>query len=357
MAFCPNCGTEYEVLPARCQCGNLLGSPATGPLNPPIGAIPEPPAVRFDFSGEGGALLLLYAKLAVFSIFTLGVYSFWGRTEIRRYLWSNLKFSGKPFTYHGTGKELLLGWITLVALLAVLYGSSFAALTYLGKSAGLGISIVFTLLLAMLLPFAIHGAIRYRWSRTSWQGRRFAYRGDLMRLAIVFWSGLLLTVVTLSIYLPFFLANMRRQVVDNTWYGGQKFRFSGDGKDLLWPYVKFLLLFFPTLTLYRFWFQAKLGNYSWDQTSFAGSPFRSALSGDGLLILTITNAILTFCTLGIGYPWAICRQVSYITENLQLTALPRVQLTEQPDASDSAFGDTLGNALGTDAGIDAGFGL
>ncbi len=357
MAFCPNCGTQYEVLPARCQCGNLFGSPTAEPLHPPIAEIPAPGAARFEFSGEGGTLLLLYFKLVVYSIFTLGIYSFWGRTEIRRYLWSNLKFSGKPFEYHGTGKELLLGWLMLIALLGVLYGSSFAAIFYLGKSAGPEISILFALLLALLVPFAIHGALRYRWSRTSWQGRRFAYRGDLMRLAIVFWSGLLLTVVTLSIYLPFFLANMRRQVVDNTWYGGQQFRFSGDGKELLWPYVKFLLLFLPTFTLYRFWFQAKLGNYSWNETSFAGSPFRSTLSGDGLLILTITNAILTFCTLGIGYPWAVCRQVSYVAENLQLTALPRVQLVEQPGGADSAFGDTLGNVLGTDAGIDAGFGL
>ena len=357
MAFCPNCGTEYEVLPVRCRCGNLFGSSTAGFLNPPIPEIPAPSAVRFEFSGEGATLLLLYAKLIVFSIFTLGMYSFWGRTAIRRYFWSNLKFAGKPFEYHGTGKELLHGWLMLMAVVAGMYGSSMVAAIYLGESAGLEIFLVFALLLSMLVPLAIHGAIRYRWSRTSWQGRRFAYRGKLMRMAIVFWSGLLLTVVTLSLYLPFFLANLRRQVADNTWYGGQQFRFSGDGKDLLWPYVKFLLLFLPTFTIYRFWFQAKMGNYNWNETRFAGMPFRSTLSGSGLLILTITNAILTFFTLGIGYPWAICRQVRYVAQNLQLTALPRVQLVEQPGGSDSAFGDTLGGAIGTGAGIDAGFGL
>ena len=101
----------------------------------------------------------------------------------------------------------------------------------------------------------------------------------------------------------------------------------------------------------------KLGNFNWQNTKFAGVPFRSALSGDGLLILTFTNAILTVFTLGIGLPWAVCRQLRYLTENLQLEQLPRVQLLAQEATASSAFGDTLGEALGTDAGIDAGFGL
>ena len=351
MAYCPNCGTEYESTPLRCKCGYLF-SPEGAPV------LPVPELGRFDFTGDGATLLALYLKLIFFSIFTLGVYSFWGRVAIRQYLWSQIRLAGQPFAFYGTGKEMFLGWLKLMGILILFYGSAAVALIYLGEQTASGmVGLILILGFALLAPLALHGAIRYRWSRTSWQGRRFAYRGDFWKLAAIVWMGLLLTAISLSLYLPIFITNLRRYVVENTWFGGQQFEFSGDGKQLLWPYVKFLLLLIPTLTLYRFWFDAKLGNFNWQNTKFAGVPFRSALSGDGLLIPTFTNAILTVFTLGIGLPWAVCRQLRYLTENLQLEQLPRVQLLAQEATASSAFGDTLGEALGTDAGIDAGFGL
>jgi len=319
---------------------------------------PAPEPGRFDFTGDGATLLVLYLKLIFFSIFTLGIYSFWGRVAVRQYLWSQIRLAGQPFAFHGTGKEMFLGWLKLMGVVILFYGSAGLALVIFGEREASGIiGLVIVLGFALLAPLALHGAIRYRWGRTSWQGRRFAYRGDFWKLTTMVWTGLFLTAISLSLYLPIFITNLRRYVVENTWFGGQQFEFRGDGKDLLWPYVKLLLLFFPTLTLYRFWYAAKVGNFNWQHTKFAGVPFRSTLSGDGLLILTFTNALLTVFTFGIGLPWAVCRQLRYVTENLQLEQLPRVQLLAQAATAGSAFGDTLGDALGTDAGIDAGFGL
>ena len=351
MAYCPNCGTEYETTPMRCNCGYLF-SPGVTPV------LPSPEPGRFDFTGDGATLLVLYLKLIFFSIFTFGIYSFWGRVAVRQYLWSQIRLAGQPFGFHGTGKEMFLGWLKLMGILILLYGGAAVALISLGEIGPTVVGGSMVLLgFALLGPLALHGAIRYRWSRTSWQGRRFSYQGDFWRLTAIVWTGLFLTAISLTLYLPFFITNLRKYVVENTWFGGQQFEFSGQGKDMLWPYVKMLLLFFPTLTLYRFWYEAKLGNFSWQNTKFAGVPFRSSLSGDGLLILTFTNLLLTFFTLGIGLPWAVCRQLRYLTENLQLEQLPRVQLVAQAATAGSAFGDTLGEALGTDAGIDAGFGL
>ncbi len=351
MAYCPNCGTEYEATPLRCNCGYLFGPPATLVL-------PSSETGSFDFTGDGATLLVLYLKLICFSIITLGIYSFWGRIAVKQYLWSQIRLAGQPFAFHGTGKELLLGWLKLMAVVILFYGSVAVTLVYLGERKASGIvALILILGFALLAPLALHGAIRYRWSRTSWQGRRFAYRGDLWKLTVIVWIGLFLTAISLSLYLPIFITNLRRYVLENTWFGGQQFEFSGDGKKLVWPYVKLLLLFFPTLTLYRFWYAAKLGNFNWQHTKFAGVPFRSTLSGDGLLILTFTNALLTVFTFGIGLPWAVCRQLRYLTETLQLEQLPRVQLLTQAATSASAFGDTLGEALGTDSAIDAGFGL
>ena len=40
------------------------------------------------------------------TILTLGVYHFWGKAKVRRYLFSHTAFAGDRFAYHGTGKEL-----------------------------------------------------------------------------------------------------------------------------------------------------------------------------------------------------------------------------------------------------------
>ena len=360
MAFCPNCGTQYAERPLRCQCGYLFGSAeaAAHPASLPLPDKADPAAAgRFEFHGDGGELAILHLKLILFSILTLGIYSFWGRTEIRRYLWSKVRFTGQAFSYHGTGREILFGWLKFFGLMALLYGTVLLIAMYAGEMSNRIVLPLIYLGIGLLVPVAVHGALRYRYSRTEWQGRRFSYRGNLFELAGIFWLGAILTAVTLSIYLPYFLNSLRKYIADHSWYAGHRFQFSGEGRAMLWPYVKFLLLFLPTLTLYRFWNQARQTRYYWSKTSFAGVPFASSVSGDGLLILTIVNGILTFCTLGIAYPWALCRLIRYTFENLRLESLPNIALADTKAEGGDAFGDALGAVIGTDAGIDAGFGL
>jgi uncharacterized membrane protein YjgN (DUF898 family) len=351
MAYCPNCGTEYEALPLRCQCGYLFGQ---GHIAPPETIST---AAAFDYQGSSSHLLLLYLKLIGLSIVTLGIYSFWGRTEIRRYLWGQIRFASQPFGYHGTGKEMFLGWLLFVGGLICVYTVLGALAMALGREGALAVGLLYVGALGLIAPYAMHGAIRYRWSRTSWAGRRFAYRGDFLQFASILWLGVVLSVVTLSLYLPIFLTQLRKHVVENTWFGGQPFQFEGEGKELLWPWAKCLLLLLPTLGIYRFWFQAETNRYHWMRTRFVEVPFRSTVDGGSLFLLTVTNYLLTVFTLGIGYPWAVSRKLSYLTENLKLESLPRIQLLEQRLDETSAVGDVLGGTLGTDAGIDAGFGL
>lgn len=340
----------------RCQCGYLFGSaqPVVVPVVAPVAS--SGPA-RFEFSGDGGALAMMYLKTILLSFVTLGIYSFWGRTEIRRYLWSNVRFVGQPFSYHGTGKELFLGWLKFFGMFLAVFGSIAVFSLYGDKEFAPFAALLFYVGLALLVPVAIHGALRYRYSRTAWQGRRFSYRGNLFELAKVFWLGALLTAITLSIYLPYFLNDLRKYIVNNSWYGTQRFEFTGGGRDLRWPYIKFLLLFFPTATLYRFWFQGEQTRYYWAKTKFGGTAFESSVSGGGLFFLTLTNGLLTAFTLGIAYPWAVCRQFRYTLENLRLSSLPNIVADGTAIEAGDAFGDALGAALGTDAGIDAGFGL
>lgn len=350
MAFCPNCGTEYGATPLRCQCGYLFGS---APVAPVSMATPG----RFEFTGDGAALLMLYLKLIFFSIFTLGIYSFWGRTEIRRYLWSNTKLAGQPFGYHGTGKEIFLGWLVLMGILAVAWGSVALGVMAGGERAVSVLGLLPVLVLAGLAPLALHGALRYRMSRTSWQGRRFRYEGNFGELAKIVVLGILLSLVTLSLYSPILLVKIRRYVTQNTSYGGRTFEYVGEDSALLWPYIKMLLLILPTLGLWRFWFEAEAGRALWGATRYAGVPMRANWKGSELLWLGFTNGIIAILTLGIGYPWTVCRRVRYLTENLQLMELPRVELLPQATGAEDGFGEAASSVMGIDAALDWGFGL
>jgi uncharacterized membrane protein YjgN (DUF898 family) len=360
MPFCPNCGTQYEAQPIRCQCGFLFGSPSVGAAAVPRieASIPSANvAGMFRYTGNGGELLMLYVKLVIFSLFTLGIYSFWGRTEIRKYHFSRTLFANQPFSFHGTGKELFFGWLKLIGMYVGFYLAVMLVVLVLGKDGAIvgGVLVVGGLL--ALLPFAIWGAIRYRASRTEWQGRRFEFRAEFLDTAKTVWVGLVLTAVTLGLYTPFFLMSVRKHVFNNLWYGGQRFEFYGEGKDIAWPFIKFVLLFLPTLTLYRFWFQAEVNNYAWGRTKFAGAAFRSTMQGMDLLLLTVTNWLLTVFTLGIGYPWAEARQMEYVLSNLKMETLPNVQLLNPGVRQPDGLGESLGHVLGTDADMGAGFGL
>ena len=64
-----------------------------------------------DVDGSRGALLRLALKATLISVLTLGIYSFWSRTRIRRWLWSAFRVGGVPFEYTGQPLEKLMGFV------------------------------------------------------------------------------------------------------------------------------------------------------------------------------------------------------------------------------------------------------
>ncbi len=64
------------------------------------------PVRRPSFHGSAGTLFGIQLINLLLTIVTLGIYSFWGKTKVRGYLWSQTEFEGDRFAYHGTGKEV-----------------------------------------------------------------------------------------------------------------------------------------------------------------------------------------------------------------------------------------------------------
>jgi uncharacterized membrane protein YjgN (DUF898 family) len=131
-------------------------------------------AVRF--TGSWREYLPIAATNALLIVCTLGVYRFWASARQRRYLWSRTEFIDDSLEWTGTGKEMFLGFLIVIAVLAPFFlfiQFLLPALVVRGKiDAAGGIMFLFYIALIYLGGFARFRALRYRLSRTYWHGIR-----------------------------------------------------------------------------------------------------------------------------------------------------------------------------------------
>ncbi len=73
----------------------------------------------FAFDGDWRELAPILFTNLMLSIVTLGFYRFWGIARERRYLWSKTRFIDDRLEWTGTGKELFLGFLLVIAILFV----------------------------------------------------------------------------------------------------------------------------------------------------------------------------------------------------------------------------------------------
>jgi uncharacterized membrane protein YjgN (DUF898 family) len=131
-------------------------------------------AVRF--TGNWREYLPIAATNALLTIVTLGIYRFWATARQRRYLWSRTHVIDDSLEWTGTGKEMFVGFLIVLAILIPFFlfvQFLFPALIARGKEgAAMGVFTLFYIALLYLGGFARFRALRYRLSRTWWHGIR-----------------------------------------------------------------------------------------------------------------------------------------------------------------------------------------
>jgi len=302
--------------------------------------------LRPAFFGEGGALFGIHLKNLLLTIVTLGIYAFWGRADVRRYLYAQTAFGGDRFTFHGTGYEMFRGWLKAIAL--VMAGAIAAVLIALSVEPMVATLVFYAGLALVFMPFAIVGSRKFRLSRTSWRGIRFSFRGDAQDFLGVYAPGLLLSAITFGVYYPYFHAKVRRYFVDGTYFGTARFSFDGDGEDLVLRHLLNMLLWLPTLGLHSFWYSAFRHRYYWSRTTFGGARFESTVTGGGLAGLHLTNLLLLIVTLGIDYPWVQVRTIRYQCDHLAIRGDAAFEQVLQDAQNSSATGEEMSELLDVD---------
>jgi len=302
-------------------------------------------AYRLSFHGSGGELFGIFILNLLKTILTLGVYYFWAKVKTRQYLWGQTDFAGDRFGFHGTGKELLLGYLKAV----VVFGGLVLIQLFLSLAEQKILAlVVFWGGLIALWPLALMGAVRYRLSRTSWRGIRFSFRGEYQPFLGLFVRGVLLMALTLGLYYPFYQASLRRFLIGHAAFGSTLFTFDGQGKELFGKFILALLLTIPTLGLIWIWYTALQRRYNWGHTSVAEARFHSTVTGWGLFGLGVVNLLMIIFSLGLAIPWATVRTLRYDCSNLVLQGpLDLDSIAQQAQAATPA-GEELADLLGID---------
>lgn len=196
------------------------------------------------YSGERGALFKLAFQTGLLTVVTLGIYRFWAKTRIRKYIWSSVSMDGDRMEYTGTGLEKFLGFLIAIVFLAIYLAVVQLLLTFVGLGLVLepqseweviaqilSIYISFFAIVPFLF-FATYRAQRYKLARTRFRGIRFGMdnaAGGYVWRAIGHW---ILTILTLGLLLPRQTFWLTKYMTDRSHYGDGRFEQNGKWTDL-----------------------------------------------------------------------------------------------------------------------------
>jgi uncharacterized membrane protein YjgN (DUF898 family) len=288
---------------------------------------------KLSFHGQGKAFFGIIIVNWLLTIITLGFYFPWAKAKTLKYMYGSTALNNERFTFNGTGKEMFVGFIKCIVFYIVIFGLSFL-FSYLDMAILGGIVLYFAVI--SIIPVAIHGSYRYRFSRTSWKGIRFGYRGERNKLYSGYFKWIFFSIVTLGVYGSWMEMKLRDYLLSNVRAGNIEFKYFGVGKEYFFLNLKGLLLSIITLGVYLSWWENARFAYFVNNLTLTkeGQQIRlkSTASGSEFFKLNIINVLLFIFTLGIGYAWVIARSMKFVTGKIKMSGdmdLDTIQQTEK----------------------------
>lgn len=348
------------------------------------------PGLAYD--GRLGELTVLWLKTLLLSLLTLGFYRFWGRTRIRKYLWSRASLDGDRFEYDGTGGELFRRFLVAVVVLTPLFFLPLALQLFGAPLVLVEITKALQgLFIAFLALVGYYAGRRYRLSRTVWRSIRGGLGGSAALYAAKTILAIVLTVVTLGIYMPWQRVTLWRYEADHMRAGDASFAFEGRGRDLLGAWLTALAvlalavaaigglaaaagLFDPqrrealrdaatmpvlialivaviTLTplvwgLLLVRFNAKFLSYMASRTRLEGVRFAARIGTWRLLRLQLGNLLVLAVTAGLGWPFVGHRMLKFWCTQLAVSGVESLAYLTQETPPPKSGAEGLAQLLG-----------
>lgn len=264
------------------------------------------------FAGRPGFFKLLL-KNAVLTLLTLGIYRFWARTAMRRYLWNNVLIAGEPLEYTGRGIELFIGFLIATAILFpffLIY--SVLQQFLLTNPLALGALLtVYILCIIVLTQIAIYRSRRYRLTRTRWRGISCGQDGSVWRYVAISLGWSAIWLLTLGLAEPWAQMALRRYELKHTVFGDRRFGFDGCGSGLflrwLVVYASFVapLLVFVLMNIDVWQELSDIVDSPPEERREAWVALYHGISGWWLPVVGVPAGILAFY-------WYSVRQIRYV---------------------------------------------
>lgn len=193
------------------------------------------------YSGQSTPIFKLAFITGLLTIVTAGIYRFWAKTRLRKYIWSSISIDGDSFEYTGTGLEKLLGFLIAIVFLAAYLAVIQLLLTFVGlgmvSEPGHELTFVVSLYLSFFavvpfLLFAVYRSRRYKLARTRLRGIRFGMESAAWGFALRAIGHYILTFLTLGILLPRQTFYLEKFMTDRSYYGDARFEQGGRWQGL-----------------------------------------------------------------------------------------------------------------------------
>jgi len=205
--------------------------------------------LRFEYDGRHVPFAKIVAVNAIYQLLTGMIFRFWARTRERKYLWSHVRLGDDRLEYTGTGLELFLGFLIVLAAILFPVIGGFALVMILFGDDPVVFGVVYALyilVLVFLMYVAVYRARRYRLTRTVWRGIRGTLTGSSVKYALAAMGYTLLVMATLGLASPVMRIGLVRREIENMHLGNRPFTFHGKVGDLfrLWilPWLSLPLL-------------------------------------------------------------------------------------------------------------------
>jgi len=341
---------------------------------------------------EFGPLFKIVLTNLLLTIVTLGIYRFWAKTRLRRYLWGHVEIMGDRLEYTGTGKELFLGFlfIFVVILMPFFVGFGFLEVAMVDASEdaqGLVASLQ-TILIVFLFGVAFFRARRYRLTRTHWRGIYGNQTGSALKYGLMLLGCYFLTTVTLGLAWPVCSVWLKKYEMAHTWLGNQQPEFTPKASKLYGPFliawfgglvlmgcgaalialvantsgidfndgsepsglavlgiiVLVYASFLPFLSMFL-WYRGKAYNHFVSSTRFLNHDVTSAITGGGFVWLTIGNILLMLFTVGLAAPIVYRRYLNFVERNVGLSGDGDFSALMQGEHEKPGTGEGLADAF------------
>ncbi len=351
----------------------------------------EAPRPAIGFTGEWREFLPIALTNLALTVVTLGIYRFWAKARERRYLWSRTHIVDDTLEWTGTGTEMFIGFLMVMAVLLpalLFFQFGLQAMVLRGHGvAAAAIGAALYLGLFYLYHVARFRALRYQLSRTYWHGIRggseepgWAYGGTAMwrtalgagamgllmpwanaRLWDRRWNSMsfgpyafrartefeplmkrwlliyLTPFVALALLAAFGFAGAGIGIATGADQGGSAGAIGGILVALGISYLVFLLLSLS--------YNAKFYRHSIASTKLAGVDFAfTARTGDWLKLI-LGNIGLVIVTLGVGLLFIAYRNWSFYIRHLEASGALELDALTQSEVAAPKDAEGLADAF------------